>query len=130
MMYGSSQPLFSSLCVALLIATSLVHSIVGERRLITPLLAERQGVLQHAQARFLIRMVWHFMSVLFCIIAVAIAAGFNAPEASAKALLQATGVGIGGAGLFDAIATRGKHIGWPLLVLIGVFALLAAGGPV
>jgi hypothetical protein len=28
-------------------------------------------------------------------------------------------------GLIDAVVTRGKHIGWPLLTAIGVFALLS-----
>jgi hypothetical protein len=30
-----------------------------------------------------------------------------------------------GAGLFDAVFTRGKHIGWPLLTAIGAFSLMA-----
>jgi hypothetical protein len=28
-------------------------------------------------------------------------------------------------GLFDAVLTRGKHIGWPMLTAIGLFSLLA-----
>jgi len=39
-------------------------------------------------------------------------------------------IGIGvcfvGVGLFDLFASKGRHIGWPLLTLIGVFALMAA----
>jgi hypothetical protein len=30
-----------------------------------------------------------------------------------------------GVGLFDAVASRGRHIGWPLLTGIGVAALLS-----
>jgi hypothetical protein len=30
-----------------------------------------------------------------------------------------------GIGLFDAVATRGRHVGWPLLTAIGIAALLS-----
>ena len=36
-----------------------------------------------------------------------------------------TGVAFTGVGLFDAVATRGRHVGWPLLAGIGIAALLS-----
>jgi hypothetical protein len=113
------------LCGSLLLLTAVVHSVLGERRLISPLLKQREGVLESELARFLLRAVWHFMSVTFAIIAVALIVPAGTANATKTALLAATALGIGGAGVFDAIGSRGRHIGWPLLVSIGVFALLA-----
>ncbi len=112
-------------CAALLLITAAVHSVLGERRLMTPLLRSRDGVLSSELARFLLRFVWHFMSILFAIIAAALIASQQTPSSMTGVLLAATAIGIGGAGVFDAFATRGRHIGWPMLVLIGVFAVLA-----
>lgn len=64
------------------------------------------------------------MSVAFAIIAVGLVASIASPASARSALLAATAVGIGGAGVYDAIGSRGRHVGWPLLVLIGIFALL------
>ena len=111
-------------CSALLLITALVHSVLGERRLIVPLLRSREGILGAELARFLLRFVWHFMSILFAVIAGALLANQQDAGSGRTVLLLGTAIGVGGAGVFDAVATRGRHIGWPLLVLIGVFALL------
>lgn len=105
--------------------TSVVHSLLGERRLIGPLLRQRDGILAHSLARFLLRVVWHFMSILFWIIAAALVASSTSPDAALRVLLAATAIGIGGAGIADAIGSRGRHVGWPMLVLIGVLAAAA-----
>ena len=117
--------LFLLVCAFLLVSTALVHSILGEKRLIGPLLRQRDGILQHHLARFLIRVVWHVMTLLFFIIAAALLAGIHSLQAAFTVLLAATAIGIGGAGIHDAIGSQGRHVGWPLLVLIGVFAALA-----
>ena len=111
-------------CAALLLVTAMVHWVLGERRLIVPLLQSREGILGSDLARFLLRFVWHFMSILFAIIALALIAHQQDADSGRSALLLCTAIGVGGAGVFDAMATRGRHIGWPLLVLIAVFALL------
>ncbi len=113
------------LCAVALVATSLVHSILGERRLIGPLLAQRHGILSRDLARFLLRAVWHFMTILFWILAAALWFGASSTDSAVTVLLALTAVGIGGAGVYDAIGSRGQHVGWPMLVLIG---LLAASG--
>lgn len=114
------------LCAIALVVTSLVHSLLGERRLIGPLLAQRDGILSHRLARFLLRMVWHFMTILFWIIAATLWASTNSPDNALPVLLAMTAIGIGGAGLFDAVGSRGQHVGWPMLVAIGLFAAMAA----
>ena len=112
------------LTASLLLATAGIHSILGETRLISPLLKQREGVLASDLARFLLRAVWHIMSITFAIIATALIASAESQSATKTVLLAATAIGIGGAGVLDAIGSRGRHIGWPLLVLIGAFALL------
>jgi hypothetical protein len=113
------------LCAVALVATSLVHSILGERRLIGPLLAQRDGVLAHDLARFLLRTVWHFMTVLFWMIAAVLWTSAGSTDRAVTMLLAVTAIGIGGAGIYDAIGSRGQHVGWPMLVLIGLLAGLA-----
>ena len=112
-------------CASMLLVTAAVHSVLGERRLIGPLLTQRDGILQSELVRFLLRAVWHFMSVAFAIIAAGLIASVAGGSATRTALLAATAIGIGGAGVYDAIGSRGRHIGWPMLVLIGMFALIA-----
>jgi hypothetical protein len=114
------------LCAVALVATSLVHSILGERRLIGPLLAQRDGVLNSQLARFLLRAVWHVMTILFWILAMGLWAGAGSTDRTLTVLLAATAIGIGGAGVYDAIGSRGRHVGWPMLVLIGCLAGVAA----
>ncbi|MFM9943231.1 MAG: hypothetical protein ACKVP7_27505 [Hyphomicrobiaceae bacterium] len=121
----AAADVFTGLSAGMLVSTAAVHSVLGERRLIAPLLLRNDGVLAFPLARFLLRAVWHFMSITFVIIAIGLIASLRHPDLTATALLWGTAVGIGGAGLYDAVASRGQHIGWPMLVLIGLFAMLA-----
>lgn len=116
----------TTLCIVLLVFTSLLHSVLGEKRLIGPLLAQRDGILASDMARFLLRSVWHFMTILFWIIAFCLWAGLHAPGMMQMACLGGTALGIGGASVYDAIGSRGRHIGWPFLLGIGLSATLAA----
>lgn len=125
LLFQSAGDAWIHLCAMALLATSLVHSILGERRLIGPLLAQRDGILTHDLARFLLRTVWHFMTILFWIIAAALWASTRSPDFAVSVLLATTAIGIGGAGICDAIGSRGRHVGWPMLVLIGLFAAMA-----
>ena len=65
------------------------------------------------------------MTLLFGIIAVAIWVGVGSTDEAMKVVLLATAIGVGGAGVFDAVGSRGQHVGWPMLVAIGVLAFLA-----
>jgi hypothetical protein len=104
--------------------TALVHSLFGEARLIGPLVRSRSGVMGRPQARQVIRFAWHWTSVLWLLVAaVLVAAGLGQPVA--RWLLACIGVAHVVMGLFDAAITRGKHIGWPLITLIGGLTLLA-----
>ncbi len=110
------------LAAATMIAVAATHSFLGERRLIGPLIAGRQGVLARELARRVMRFAWHVTS-LFMIACAATVAWPGVP-APVIALVGAVWLA---AGIADAAMTRGRHIGWPFLTAAGVFALAAAG---
>jgi uncharacterized membrane protein HdeD (DUF308 family) len=110
---------------ACVVVTCLVHSLIGEMRLIGPIMAIRTGVLQNDLARKVLRFAWHFMSALGLISAYVLIAAARNPLHADHILLLLIGIIFTGAGFFDAIYTRGKHIGWPLLVAAGLTTLSA-----
>lgn len=98
--------------------TGIAHSIVGEKRLIGPLLVLNIELLSGYRAN-LVRFAWHFTSLLMIVNALVVAwPGTPIP------LIKITGAMWLIAGVGDAILTRGKHIGWPLLSAAGILALL------
>lgn len=98
--------------------TGIAHSIVGEKRLIGPLLALKIELLSGYRAN-LVRFAWHFTSLLMTITAFVVAW-----PGTPVLLIQITGAMWLIAGVGDAILTRGKHVGWPLLSVAGILALL------
>ncbi len=107
----------------LLIVTSAVHSIVGERRLLGPVLARREGILKSSLARFVLRFAWHITSVAWAVIALILLALVLDPPAVRWWAAAATGATFTAIGAFTAISSRGRHIGWPFLTGIGLAAL-------
>lgn len=98
--------------------TALVHCVVGERRLITPLLAIDHPLIHRFLARRLIRFAWHVTGILMLICA-ALVVWPGVPNG----LVIVTGAAWLGAGLIDLVMTKGQHIGWPMLTAAGLFAL-------
>jgi hypothetical protein len=109
----------------LLIVTAFAHSVLGERRLIGPLLARREGVLASDLARFILRFAWHLTSVTWAVLAVILVQLVRDPATARFWAAAGTGVAFTGIGLFDAVATRGRHVGWLFLTAIGIAALLS-----
>jgi hypothetical protein len=106
------------------VASALIHSLLGEAWLVGPLVRGRSGVMGRQISRQVTRLAWHWTSVLWLMIGgVLVSAGLG--HAVDTWLLAC----IGGVhlvlGLFDAVITRGRHLGWPLLILIGGLTLLA-----
>ncbi|MFZ0480703.1 MAG: hypothetical protein WAL71_16305 [Terriglobales bacterium] len=109
----------------LLLVTSVVHSVLGEQRLIGPLLARRDGILANELARFILRLAWHITSLTWLVLALILVQLVRNPSTARFWALAATGVAFTGIGLYDAVASRGRHVGWPLLAGIGIASLLA-----
>ena len=119
---------FLYIAAALLILTGIVHSLLGESRLIAPLLSRREGILASELARFLLRFAWHMTSVTWVVLALILIQLVHDPVAARWWAAASTGAVFTAAGLFDLIYTRGRHVGWPLLTGIGIAALLALAG--
>jgi len=109
----------------LLVMTMTVHSAMGQRRLIRPLLDEGAGVMKHPLARFIAPFAWHLTSGIGLVLAAILLAWAWIPEQAMPIGLGATGLVFTASGIIDAIGSRGKHIGWSPLTLIGLSAFAA-----
>ena len=110
--------------IAALVLVSFVHSLAGEKRLLRPMFAKRGNrVLDNKLARLVLRFAWHVTSVLWILMAIVLySVGFS-PENLTAVILISFGVGFLFIGIFDLIASRGKHIGSPILTAIGSLCL-------
>ena len=106
---------------ALMVITALIHSKVGEERLLKPLLAMNQGVMAIGQSRRVLRSAWHLTSIFM--ISNAIVVAWPTDDVGAKALIGGIWLAMG---LFSLIGSRGKHVGWPWLSAAGVTTLVGA----
>ncbi|MBA3941990.1 MAG: hypothetical protein C0520_12345 [Sphingopyxis sp.] len=104
-----------------MVTTAIVHSALGYRRLIVPLLRSEAGPLADPLTRRIIRFAWHATSVLMMISAAAVAW-----PGTPKILLVAIGAAWLATGVFNAVYTRGRHIAWPALSASGLCALIGA----
>ena len=109
------------LSAATMVAVAFVHALLGERRLIGPILALNTGVVAVPLGRQVLRFAWHLTSVLMILCALVVVW-----PGTARALIAITGAVWLAVGLFDGVVTRGKHVGWPFLTAAGVFALLGS----
>lgn len=109
------------LSAAFMVTTAAVHGFLGEKRLIQPLMMLDQGIMGVDLARRVFRFAWYAMSVLMLVCA-AVVIWPGTP----RGLILLTGAAWTAVGLFDAVYTRGRHIGWPVLTASGVFAILGA----
>jgi len=113
------------IAAALLLFTAVVHSLLGERRLIGPLLSRREGILASELARVLIRLAWHLTSATWAVLAVILIQLAHDPIGARRWAAASTGVAFTCAGVLDIVYSRRRHVGWPLLTAIGVAALLS-----
>ncbi len=107
------------------LATLLIHSIVGEKRLITPLVNSDDGVMEADLAKQVVRFAWHFTSLLGLVAIYVLFKSAQNLDAADTSLLAVIGGVFLLAGIYDAIVTRGKHIGWPFLAAIGALTIIA-----
>ena len=119
------QPILLTIAALIMLATMLVHSVLGQRRLIQPLLDEEAGVMQQPLARFIVPFAWHLTSLIGFVIAAILFAWAWMPDQALTIGLAATGAVFTVGGIWDAIGSKGQHVGWPPLTLIGLSALAA-----
>ena len=107
----------------LMVTTMGVHSILGQKRLIRPILKQGAGVMRNPLARFILPFGWHLMSLFGLIIAAILFAWAWAPDQARAIGLAMTGMVFTASGLVDAVGSKGKHVGWAPLTLIGLLSL-------
>ncbi|PQA88720.1 hypothetical protein [Hyphococcus luteus] len=108
----------------LCVVTASVHSYFGEKRLIAPVINSDHGVMVRPLAKQVMRFAWHWTSALWILVAAYLALSAQG-EIFHRPLLFGIGFFHLAAGLLDGLLTRGKHIGWPLITLMGVLVLAA-----
>lgn len=113
------------LAAALLcVLTAGIHSVLGEQRLIGPLLASQARIMREPLARRVLRFAWHWTSALWLCVAVVLVSAATGSFVD-RTILLAIALAHIACGLLDAVITRGKHIGWPFILAIGALTLFA-----
>lgn len=108
----------------LCVVTAAIHSVLGEIRLIGPVINSQARIMREPLARKVLRFAWHWTSVLWLVCAgVLVTAGTGSFVDRTILLAIATAHILGG--LADAALTRGKHMGWPFILSIGALTLFA-----
>ena len=103
----------------LIAVTGMIHSALGERRMIRPLLASGAFSSMPRVARA-IRFTWHMATLLMLLTAVTVAwAG------TPTAIVRLIGAAYLLLGLLSLGMTRGRHISGPLFTSAGLLALVA-----
>lgn len=119
-----------AVCVAVLVVLAVLHSLLGERRLLGPLFAgalPREALpLGRAFTERTLRFAWHLLSVAW------LALAWIAARADGGTL-TAVGCMLLASGALALVTSRGRHFAWALFVVggaAGVFGpRLAAVGP-
>ena len=114
-----------TLASLLLVMTMCVHSAVGQRRLVRPLLDDGTGVMKQALTRFIVPFAWHLTSGIGLVLAAILFAWAWMPDQARSVGLVMSGIVFTASGLIDAVGSKGKHIGWAPLTLIGLSAFSA-----
>jgi hypothetical protein len=114
---------------ALVVLTALVHSVLGERRILGPLLDTTEPgprILRSRLARAIVRFAWHFTSISWLAMAAVFAIlAWLPPPAQRSAIVIVLGGSFLVMAAISVAISRGRHIGWPLLAAIGLTALAA-----
>lgn len=106
------------IAAGLIVFAACFHSIMGEKRLITPTLAVDDPFINLPMTQSITRFGWHAASGFFLLTALAIVL-----DDTPALLIYATGGLWLTLGIINLIITKAKHPGGPMLSLIGVLIL-------
>lgn len=110
-----------ALCIVVLVLLAVLHSVLGERKLLGPLFAAGlpQGVppLRGALARRTLRLSWHLLSIAWVSLAALVARGDGGVLTVVGAMLLLSG-------LLSLAISRGRHFAWALFTVGGAAGLL------
>jgi hypothetical protein len=109
----------------LTIGIGATHSILGEVKLMMPLLRSKSGpaLLAVPFARQTLRFAWHLTSVAWWgFAAMFLALAGRMPDETARTVLAASALTFLVTGAITALATRGRHLAWPLFLAVAGLA--------
>jgi hypothetical protein len=112
---------------ALLVLIGLVHSVLGEKYILQRLFRQPLPKLfgDDEFTKRTLRFAWHITSLLFFGFA-AILALLHFEAGSARNLLRVTAICFAATALTALIASRGRHLSWPVFTAIAALCWLAA----
>lgn len=119
-------------CVVVLVLLAVLHSVLGERKILRPLFAPavvppRALPLGRAFTARTLRFVWHLLSVAWLSLGVLVLRGDGTTLGVVGATLLVSGA-------LALVVSRGRHFAWALFVVGGASALLGprlgVAGPV
>lgn len=116
------------LASVLLFLLGLAHSLVGERFLLIPLFREGNGSELSGGSSFAartLRFAWHLTTVAWWAL-VALLLLLARDQLTRSSVLMVIGYAALLSGLLPLLLTRGRHLAWAVLFLIGGLALYAA----
>jgi len=116
------------LIAALLVfVIGLIHSWLGEVRLIGPLLdpQKRRGMLEKSVfARQILRFAWHLTTIAWWGFGAVLASyAFSAPDNSATYVLGIIAATFFVTGIITLVTSRGRHLAWPVFLAIAGLSL-------
>ncbi len=114
--------LFLLIAAVLLVITAFIHSFVGERKLITPLLSQVSNTVLEKDSlnRPVLRVAWHLTTIAWLGLAIVILDYANLPRPPQLAVYAMAGTFIL-TGFLIGVSTRGKHPAW---IVFGIIAIL------
>ncbi|MGJ4859871.1 hypothetical protein AB4037_03475 [Labrys sp. KB_33_2] len=103
---------------ALAIMFAMMHGVIGEWQLFP------KAIIETKRVRALLRMVWQASTIDWIAIgALLIAAPALGSENARRWIIGAAVIVYGYAAVGNAIASRGRHLGWVLMSLVVIFSL-------
>lgn len=106
----------------------IAHSVLGEQRLLGPLLApdQRVGLLAKSGfARNILRFAWHLTSIAWWGLgAVLVAVAVAAPGRTEANVLMAVAGTLAVSGLLILAISKGRHFAWPVFLVAAGLALV------
>ncbi|WP_448550035.1 hypothetical protein [Thalassotalea fusca] len=120
--------MFESIAALLLVTIGLIHSILGEKYLISRLL-RRENLPKLLESdvftKQLIRFAWHLTSIAWWAIAAILWVIAMNSTASHTIILNIVAITFGISGLVALLASKGKHLSWIVFFAIGLCCLCA-----
>lgn len=125
------MPMTTALYIAALltIAVSIAHSYLGERYILMRLFRRSDLPKLFGSSEFTVRTLrfaWHLTSIAWWGLAAILVVITQQPP-STRALAIVVGATFLSTAAAILVGSRGKHLAWPVFLVIGVIALYAAG---